>query len=75
VIGAMIIAPLMTPIMATAAALVMGKMDWSLRSFLLVVLGVLLVIITAFLIGALQNAVSFISFSRTHRSPAEYRLV
>ena len=36
VIGAMIIAPLMTPIMATAAAIVMGKMDWSLRALLLV---------------------------------------
>jgi len=64
VIGAMIIAPLMTPIMATAAAIVMGKMDWSLRSLLLVVLGVLLVIITSLLIGALVNAVSFISFTQ-----------
>jgi uncharacterized membrane protein len=46
VIGAMIIAPLMTPIMATAAALVMGKMEWSIRSFILVIFGVLIVIIT-----------------------------
>ncbi len=64
VIGAMIIAPLMTPIMATAAALVMGKMDWSIRSLLLVALGVLLVIITSFLIGILVNAISFISFTQ-----------
>jgi uncharacterized hydrophobic protein (TIGR00271 family) len=64
VIGAMIIAPLMTPIMATAAALVMGKMEWSLRSLLLVAIGVLLVIITSFLIGALVNAISFISFTQ-----------
>ena len=64
VIGAMIIAPLMTPIMATAAAIVMGKMDWSLRALLLVALGVLLVIIVSFLIGALVNAISFISFTQ-----------
>ena len=64
VIGAMIIAPLMTPIMATAAAIVMGKIDWSLRSFLLVASGVLLVIITSFLIGAAVNAISIISFTQ-----------
>jgi hypothetical protein len=52
VIGAMIIAPLMTPIMATAAAIVMGRMEWSIRSLLLVALGVSLVIITSLLIGA-----------------------
>jgi len=54
----------MTPIMATAAAIIMGKMDWSLRSLLLVVLGVLLVIITSFLIGAIENAISIISFTQ-----------
>ena len=64
VIGAMIIAPLMTPIMATAAAVVMGKMDWSLRSLLLVILGVLLVIITSLLIGAAVNSISFISITQ-----------
>ena len=64
VIGAMIIAPLMTPIMATAAAIVMGKMDWSLRSLLLVTLGVLLVILVSFLIGAIVNAISLISFTQ-----------
>jgi uncharacterized hydrophobic protein (TIGR00271 family) len=40
VIGAMIISPLMIPIMATAAALVMGQMGRAGRSFLTVVLGV-----------------------------------
>jgi uncharacterized hydrophobic protein (TIGR00271 family) len=64
VIGAMIIAPLMTPIMATAAAIVMGKMDWSLRSFLLVVLGVLLVIVVSWLIGVIISAISVISSSQ-----------
>jgi hypothetical protein len=39
VIGAMIIAPLMTPIMATAAALVTGRMSRAGRSLLLVVVG------------------------------------
>jgi uncharacterized hydrophobic protein (TIGR00271 family) len=64
VIGAMIIAPLMTPIMATAAALVMGKMNWSVRSLLLVVSGVLLVIVTSWLIGFLMNAISHISYTQ-----------
>ena len=65
VIGAMIIAPLMTPIMATAAALVVGKIDWSLRSLLLVTLGVLRwLIITSFLIGALVNTISIVSFTQ-----------
>lgn len=44
VIGAMIIAPLMTPIMATAAALVMGQPHRAGRSLLLVVLGMVWVI-------------------------------
>lgn len=64
VIGAMIIAPLMTPIMATAAAIVMGRMEWSIRSLLLVALGVSLVIITSLLIGAVVNTISFISFAQ-----------
>jgi uncharacterized hydrophobic protein (TIGR00271 family) len=64
VIGAMIIAPLMTPIMAAAAALVMGKVDWSIRSLLLVALGVSLVIIVSMLIGVVVNAVSVISFTQ-----------
>lgn len=64
VIGAMIIAPLMTPIMATAAAIVMGKMDWSMRSLLLVVLGVTMVIVVSWLIGVLVNTISFISVTQ-----------
>ena len=64
VIGAMIIAPLMTPIMATAAALVMGNIDRSLRTLLLVVLGVALVIVVSWLIGVLENALSFVSFTQ-----------
>ena len=48
VIGAMIISPLMTPIMATAAALVMGQMRRAGRSFLTVVIGVLGVIALSF---------------------------
>ena len=61
VIGAMIIAPLMTPIMATAAALVMGDMGRVGRSILLVVLGVAGVIILAGLIELLH--VGVISFT------------
>jgi len=44
VIGAMIVAPLMGPIMATAAAVVMGSAERALRSLALVVVGVLCVI-------------------------------
>ena len=50
VIGAMIIAPLMTPIMATAAGLVMGDMKRAGQAFLTVVLGVAGVIALAWLI-------------------------
>ncbi|MCB0195888.1 MAG: TIGR00341 family protein [Anaerolineae bacterium] len=55
VIGAMIIAPLMTPIMATAAGLVMGDMRRAGQSFLTVVAGVMSVIFTAWLIGTFLN--------------------
>ena len=51
VIGAMIVAPLMTPIMATAAALVMGDMRRAARSLLVVLGGVLAVIALAWLVG------------------------
>jgi len=51
VIGAMIIAPLMIPIMATAAGLVMGDMERAGRSLLIVVAGVIGVIGVAWFIG------------------------
>ena len=57
VIGAMIIAPLMTPIMATAAALVMGSMGRAGRSLLLVIIGVLGVIGVSWLLGTLYTGV------------------
>lgn len=62
VIGAMIIAPLMTPIMATAAGLVMGDMRRAGRSFLTVVGGVAGVILTAWFIGRFLNT-TVISFA------------
>ena len=61
VIGAMIIAPLMTPIMATAAALVMGNMQRAGRSVVVVVSGVFAVIATSWFIGAFLN-LAVISF-------------
>ncbi len=61
VIGAMIVAPLMTPIMATAAALVTGRMGRAGRSLLLVAVGVLSVIGVSWLIGTLY--VGVISFN------------
>ena len=57
VIGAMIISPLMTPIMATAAALVMGQMRRAGRSFLTVVIGVLGVIALSFFLALCYNLV------------------
>jgi uncharacterized hydrophobic protein (TIGR00271 family) len=61
VIGAMIIAPLMTPIMATAAGLVMGDMGRAGHALATVVLGVAGVIAVAWLIGAFHLGV--ISFT------------
>jgi len=62
VIGAMIVAPLMTPIMATAAALVMGAIDRSVKSLLLVGAGMVMVIALSWLIGVSYSGV--ISFSQ-----------
>jgi uncharacterized hydrophobic protein (TIGR00271 family) len=61
VIGAMIIAPLMTPIMATAAGLVMGDMGRAGRSILVVIGGVAGVIGVAWVIGTFHIGV--ISFT------------
>ena len=61
VIGAMIIAPLMTPIMATAAGLVMGDMERVGYSFLIVVFGVVTTIAVAWIIGIAHTGV--ISFT------------
>jgi uncharacterized hydrophobic protein (TIGR00271 family) len=55
IIGAMIIAPLMIPIMGTAAGLVMGDMGRAGRSFLRVAGGVAGVIFTAWFIGTFLN--------------------
>ena len=54
VIGAMLIAPLMTPILATTAALVMGNAARAWRSLLLVLAGALGVIAVAALLGAVE---------------------
>ena len=61
VIGAMIIAPLMTPIMATAAALIMGNMRRAIYSLLLVAAGVTAVILLSWLMGNIYSGV--ISFT------------
>jgi uncharacterized hydrophobic protein (TIGR00271 family) len=57
VIGAMIIAPLMTPIMATTAALTMGQVRRAGRALLLVVIGVLGVISLSALLGWLYTGI------------------
>ncbi len=51
VIGAMIVAPLMTPIMAIAAAIVMGRMDRAGRALLLVIAGAGGAIFLSWLLG------------------------
>ncbi len=61
VIGAMIIAPLMVPIVAVAAALVMGDLNRAGRALLVVVAGVCGVILVAFINGAIHPI--FISFA------------
>ena len=51
VIGAMIVAPLMGPIMATTSAVVMGSMPRALRAFALVLAGIATVIIFSYLLS------------------------
>ena len=51
VIGAMIVAPLMGPIMATTAAVVMGSSQRALRAFGLTITGIVTVIIAAYLLS------------------------
>ncbi len=53
VIGAMIVAPLMTPIIATTAAMVMGRIKDIKASGLIVIYGVIMVIVVSFIIGFL----------------------
>ena len=62
VIGAMIVAPLMGPIMATAAAVVIGSFDRAWRSLTLVVIGVICVILLSWFLAMLIPDVS-ISFT------------
>ncbi|MFO7776724.1 MAG: DUF389 domain-containing protein [Nitriliruptoraceae bacterium] len=54
VIGAMIVAPLMTPILGTALALVLARRNSMLRSLAYVVGGALLVIAVGFLFGTID---------------------
>jgi uncharacterized hydrophobic protein (TIGR00271 family) len=68
VIGAMIIAPLMVPIVATAAALVMGDLSRAGRSCLLVVAGVIGVICVAIICGVVHTGV--ISFTNNSQITA-----
>lgn len=57
VIGAMIIAPLMTPIMATTAALTMGQVGRAARALALVAIGVVFVIGLSALLGWLYRGI------------------
>ncbi len=62
VIGAMIVAPLMGPIMASAAAVVMGSAERAGRALLLVALGVFSVIALSFILTAITPGIT-ISFT------------
>lgn len=61
VIGAMIVAPLMGPIMATAAAVVMGSLPRALRALVLAVAGIATVVVLSYLLAAVvpDVAISF----------------
>jgi len=50
VIGAMLVAPLMTPVIATTAAVVMGSRSRALQAFVLTLAGVISVILIAYLL-------------------------
>jgi uncharacterized hydrophobic protein (TIGR00271 family) len=79
VIGAMIVAPLMGPIMATTAAVVMGAYERAMRAMALVLIGVVTVIVASFLLSfvAPDVTVSFTSNSEiTSRiNPGLYALL
>jgi len=66
VIGAMIIAPLMIPIMGTAAGLVMGDMKRAVQAIIVVILGIAGTIGTAWFIAMFLNTtvISFTSNSQ-----------
>lgn len=51
VIGAMIVAPLMGPIMGTTGAVVLGQTQRALRAFALVIVGVLCVVVFSYLLA------------------------
>jgi uncharacterized hydrophobic protein (TIGR00271 family) len=53
VIGAMIVAPLMTPIIGTALAVVLGERRWILRGIALIVAGAVAVVVIGFVLGLL----------------------
>lgn len=57
----MIVAPLMTPIMATAAALILGNMSRAFNRLLLVFVGVLTVVFLSWLLGVLYSG--YLSFT------------
>ncbi len=66
VIGAMIVAPLMGPIMATAAAIVMGSGERALRAMALVCAGVVATIALSALLALIvpDNSISFLENSQ-----------
>lgn len=79
IIGAMIVAPLMGPIMATAAAVIMGSLTRALRAVALVAVGVACVIVLSALLGLAAPNVT-ISFTENAElasriSPGLYALI
>ena len=66
VIGAMIVAPLMGPMMATTSAVVMGSLPRALRAFALTVAGIIAVILFSFLLSWIVPSFA-ISFTKRWR--------
>ena len=79
VIGAMLVAPLMTPVLATTAGVVMGSAPRTLRSLAITAAGVVLVIFVAILLTWVipDNTISFTNNNEisSRTNPGLYALV
>ncbi len=79
VIGAMIIAPLMTPIMATAAAVTIGSVDRMLKALFVVIAGVVSVVVLSMILTLItpESTISFATNTQiiARTSPGIYDLI
>lgn len=61
IVGAMAVSPDLLPICATCVGLVVGRSDLARRAFLTLTVGLLLVVVTAAVLGALLKATGFLA--------------